>query len=244
MKILERVRLLPLLLIVAGLSFVIRFGEFVYGVGNMGAAYAQQEVNAEAPPLPNRPEVKSKEEIEKEKPQEPEEPAEEEMAEVAEEEPEEFGEPLDWRDASEAGFEYSEVQMDLYKDLSRRREEIERQEQVLARRAALLEAAERELNQKLREMTSIRREIERLLKDQSEEEKQRIISLVKIYEGMKAKDAANIFNTLDVDILVRVVSNMSERKLAPVMAEMDPDRARTVTILLAQQKQLPSLPPQ
>ena len=55
-------------------------------------------------------------------------------------------------------------------------------------------------------------EIQDLLKQQSEEEKARIASLVKIYEGMKPKDAARIFNTLDTDILLDVVGKMSERK--------------------------------
>ena len=83
---------------------------------------------------------------------------------------------------------------------------------------------------------------ENLLENQSEEEKARIVSLVKIYEGMKPKDAARIFDTLDLDILVSVVSQMSERKLSPVLAAMNPERARTVTIMLAEQKRLPSLP--
>jgi flagellar motility protein MotE (MotC chaperone) len=88
----------------------------------------------------------------------------------------------------------------------------------------------------------LRREIENLLQKQSEEEMARINSLVKIYQGMKPKDAARIFDTLDLDILVVVVSKMSERKLSPVLAAMNPERARTVTIMLAEQKQLPSLP--
>ena len=61
---------------------------------------------------------------------------------------------------------------------------------------------------------------------------------------MKAKDAANIFNTLDMDILISVMGRMSERKLAPILAEMNPDRARSVTIFLAEQKSLPTLPNQ
>ena len=60
---------------------------------------------------------------------------------------------------------------------------------------------------------------------------------------MKAKDAARIFNTLDVDVLLNVISRMSERKSAPILAEMDADRARTVTILLAQQRQVPGMSP-
>ena len=61
---------------------------------------------------------------------------------------------------------------------------------------------------------------------------------------MKAKDAANIFNTLDMDILISVMGRMSERKLAPILAEMNPDRARSVTIFLAEQKSQPTLPNQ
>ena len=80
-----------------------------------------------------------------------------------------------------------------------------------------------------------------MLKQQTDEEEKRIKSLVKIYEGMKAKDAARIFNTLDMDILVRVMAGMSERKLSPILASMEPDRARSVTILLAEQKSLPSI---
>ena len=68
------------------------------------------------------------------------------------------------------------------------------------------------------------------------------MSLVKVYENMKAKDAAQIFNTLDMDILIEVMGRMSERKLSPVLAEMDPDRARSVTIFLAEQKSLPKAP--
>ena len=93
-------------------------------------------------------------------------------------------------------------------------------------------------------MDALRSEITKLLEEQSEEEKARIVSLVKIYEGMKPKEAARIFDTLDLDILVNVTSQMSERKLSPVLAAMNPDRAKTLTIMLAEQKTLPVLPEQ
>ena len=64
---------------------------------------------------------------------------------------------------------------------------------------------------------------------------------MKIYEGMKAKDAARIFNTLDIDVLLDVITGMSERKSAPILAEMDAERARTVTILMVQKKQMPEM---
>jgi len=42
--------------------------------------------------------------------------------------------------------------------------------------------------------------------------------------------------------LVEVIARMSERKAAPILAKMNPDRAKTVTIRLAERKKLPDVP--
>ena len=147
-----------------------------------------------------------------------------------------------WRDASDSDIDISSVKMEMFEDMAARRKELDRREQTLVTREALLQAAEQEIERKYQEMDALRNQIEQLLEDQSEEEKARITSLVKIYEGMKPKEAARIFDTLDLDVLVNVVSLMSERKLSPVLAAMNPERARTVTIMLAEQKTLPELP--
>ena len=65
-------------------------------------------------------------------------------------------------------------------------------------------------------------------------------SLVKVYENMKPKDAARIFEKLDMPVLLQVVERMKEQKLAAVLAEMDPGKAKSVTIELATQHQLPA----
>ena len=63
-----------------------------------------------------------------------------------------------------------------------------------------------------------------------------IKSLVKIYEGMKPDEAAAIFNELDMPILLDVIGKMSERKVALVLANMNPKRARDVTQELADKR--------
>lgn len=138
----------------------------------------------------------------------------------------------------------SSVQRELAEDLVKQRKRLEKWENRLMQQEALLEAAEQELDRKYSELVSLRGELEALLEEQSEEEVASITKLVKVYEGMKAKDAAAIFNSLDLDILVNVMSRMSERKTAPILAAMSPERARTVTIMLAEERQLPVLPPQ
>jgi flagellar motility protein MotE (MotC chaperone) len=59
---------------------------------------------------------------------------------------------------------------------------------------------------------------------------------------MKPKEAARIFDTLEMDVLLSVIGKMNERKMSPILASMDPDKAREVTIKLAEQRKLPSLP--
>lgn len=143
--------------------------------------------------------------------------------------------------AIDTDMEFSQERMQIFSELSARRETLDQRERQLAQREALLKAAEHQFDSKLTELEALRAEINALLNQQSEEEKSRLQSLVKIYEGMKAKDAARIFNTLEVPVLLAVVGQMSERKSAPILAAMEPERARHLTILLAEQKQLPQL---
>lgn len=219
MTFFDRIRLFPLLILVASLALLVRLGEFSTGF-QQGTALAQHEVEAEAPPLESNSH-----------PQEPE-------SDKGEQEPladteDGDGKKVEWTDAIETEFEFSAAREEIYKDLAKRHKALEQQERVMEVQEALLRAGEKELEQKLRELIAVRNEIEGLLKEQSEEEKARFESLVKIYEGMKAKDAARIFNTLDIDVLITVMSKMSVRKSGPILAAMNPERARTVTILLA-----------
>ena len=161
---------------------------------------------------------------------------------MAEEEVVEELENPEWRDPSYEDFEYSSVTQGVLDDMAARRKKLDAREKELMTREALLRAAEKEIDRKFQELATLRAEIESLLEQQSEEEKSRIESLVKIYEGMKPKDAARIFDTLDLDVLLSVMSRMSERRLSPILAAMNPERARTITIMLAEEKKLPELP--
>ena len=58
--------------------------------------------------------------------------------------------------------------------------------------------------------------------------------LVKLYEAMKPREAATIFNDLEMPVLLQVVDRMKEAKAAPVLAAMQPDKARDLTAKLAQ----------
>ena len=137
---------------------------------------------------------------------------------------------------------FSAPEIEVLQSLSKRRDDLDKREQKIAAREALLTAGEEEVDRKVGELNKLKTDIEKLLGQQQDMEDSRITSLVKIYEGMKPKDAANIFNTLDMDVLLAVIGRMKEAKSSPVLAAMDPEKARIVTIKLAEQRKLPSLP--
>ncbi|MGH1403514.1 MAG: MotE family protein [Alphaproteobacteria bacterium] len=213
-------RVLPLFVIVAFLAFSVRLSEVVVGISSISdRAYAAQE--EEKTEEHHEEEMKGHGEVE----------AVDSHAAKAPE----------WRDASDSDFDLSDVKMEMFEDLMSRRAQLDKMEKDFHVREALLKAAEQELDRKYQELNTLKQEIEGLLGQQKEEEQGRIKSLVKIYEGMKPKDAARIFDTLDIDVLVSVLSKMSERKISPILAAMNPERARSVTIMLAEEKKLPVL---
>ncbi len=240
MTFLSRIRILPVLAVIAALAFGVRFGDFVKQVTTMPQAYAEVAPAQSSLDAPDTQAGALDQEGSMQAEQITDAPAQETMA-AKTTETSMSDEKIEWRDSQDTDFEYSDVQMELFEDLAQRRKDLDTRARELAMREALMKAAQQEMEQKFRELTSLRSEIEELLVEQSEEEKARIASLVKIYEGMKAKDAARIFNTLDLDVLIEVIKQMSERKSAPVIAAMNPERARTVTVMLSEQKQLPDL---
>ncbi|TNE28204.1 MAG: hypothetical protein EP349_08145 [Alphaproteobacteria bacterium] len=136
---------------------------------------------------------------------------------------------------------FSDAEIDVLQSLAKRREALEKREKELATREALLNVAEAEVDNKIAELKTLRTEIEKLLGKQTDVQENRLRSLVKIYENMKPQEAARIMNTLEMDVLLDVIGRMSERRSAPILANMTPDRARAVTIRLAEQRKLPEL---
>lgn len=129
-------------------------------------------------------------------------------------------------------------EIELLKELSKRREKLEVDKKDLDIREKVLKATEGKIDQKVSELKNLQSQLEELMKQYDQKETAKILSLVKIYETMKPKDAAKIFNELEMPVLIKVVSNMKEVKVAPIIASMDPTKARDLSIELAKQDPL------
>lgn len=134
----------------------------------------------------------------------------------------------------------TQSEIDLLQQLAERREFLESREKELAMRTGMLKAAESRINKKIVELKDFQATIQKLIKTYDEQQTQKIQSLVKIYENMKPKDAARIFEELEMTTLLLVVEQMKERKLAPIMAKMNPAKATEITVELARLRNLPA----
>ncbi len=130
-------------------------------------------------------------------------------------------------------------EIDLLQKLADRRREIAAREQEIESRVALLTAAEARIDRKIAELRNLQSEIQSRIQVFDEQQEKKMESLVKIYENMKPKDAARIFEDLEMDTLLEVAQRMKERKLAPVMARMNAEKAREVTVELRDLRTLP-----
>lgn len=133
----------------------------------------------------------------------------------------------------------TQAEIELLQRLAERREKLEQQGSELDQRRGLLQAAEERIDNKIKQLRAFQETIEGLIKTYDEQQLAKVLSLVKIYENMKPKDAARIFEELEMDTLLLVAERMKERKLAVVMAKMNPEKARDVTVELSRLRNLP-----
>jgi flagellar motility protein MotE (MotC chaperone) len=131
-----------------------------------------------------------------------------------------------------AGADHSEKA--VLESLSARRTELDTRETELAMRLALIEAAEKRVAERQAALETLQTQVAALVDEKKAAEEEQFKGLVSMYETMKPKEAALIFNELDPKVLLRVAKAMNPRKMAPIMAKMLPEKAQRLTVGLAE----------
>lgn len=127
----------------------------------------------------------------------------------------------------------SATEQQLLARLTARREELQQYEEDLSLRASIVDAAEKRIAERTTTLEALEAQISTLVDQREQMETGQFAGIVAMYETMKPKDAANIFNNLDMEVLLRVAKTMSPRKMAPILAEMSPARAQELTVQMA-----------
>jgi flagellar motility protein MotE (MotC chaperone) len=121
-------------------------------------------------------------------------------------------------------------------ELRQRRQELDARDTALVARESVLAAAEQKITARVAELQALQKKLEALDAARQQREDVSWQGLVKVYEVMKPRDAAAIFNDLEMPVLLQVVDRMKEAKAAPVLAAMQPDKARDLTTKLAEMR--------
>ncbi|WP_431270164.1 MotE family protein [Dankookia sp. P2] len=124
--------------------------------------------------------------------------------------------------------------------LRARRGELDARDQAIAAREMVLAAAEKRIAQRIEELGALQQRLQVLDQRLSEREAAGWRQMVKLYEGMRPRDAAAIFDDLETSVLLQILDRMGERKAAPVLGAMKPDRARSITAELARHRARPA----
>lgn len=135
--------------------------------------------------------------------------------------------------ARQAGLSPAELQ--VLQSLGARRGQLEQREQDLNVQIALLAAAEAKLDAKLKQMNTLKGEVQGLLTQADQKADAETARLVKVFESMKAKDAAPRMELLDDSVRLPIAARMKERALSAILAEMKPAEAKRLTEALARQ---------
>jgi flagellar motility protein MotE (MotC chaperone) len=105
-------------------------------------------------------------------------------------------------------------------------------------RERLLETSEKRIDAKLAQLKVAQAQSDNFSAGGRGTVNTQFASLVKVYEVMKPKDAARIFEKLDLPVQLAVATAMKERNMAALMSEMSPEAARKLTMEMAAQAQL------
>ena len=117
--------------------------------------------------------------------------------------------------------------------LRERNQQLDARARELDMRENLIKAAEKRLEAKVTELKQTEVNINTAIGVRDKQEAARFNGIVAMYENMKPKEAARIFDRLDMNILVDVSTKMNPRKMSDILAQMTPDAAERLTVELA-----------
>lgn len=214
LTLLNRLRLLPVLTVCIALLFGVKLGDVRDGVASISAGPGTALAEDKAPPASLEPP-----------------PAAAPAAEPAA--------PAQTPAPSNDIASMSESEVALLQRLAGRREVLNDRTKQLETRESLLVAAEKRIEERILKLSEIESSIARLIDTFDKQENARIGKLVLVYQSMKAKDAAAIFDQLDMKVLLAVAQRMDDAKMAEILGKMTAVSAKKLTEEMARQKQLP-----
>ncbi|MDX1949531.1 MAG: hypothetical protein SFT90_03395 [Rickettsiales bacterium] len=128
----------------------------------------------------------------------------------------------------------TDEEIQILQRLVERKKRLIRWEEELEIKDNVLALTEERIDKKLEELRKLKKAVELSLNEYSKVEEEKTQSLVKIYENMKAKNAADILSKMKTEEALPIFSRMKEKNAADILSKMDPRIAQEITSALNQ----------
>lgn len=117
--------------------------------------------------------------------------------------------------------------------LQARRQELEQRAREIEIRESLLKSAEKRIEGRVEEMKASEARLSTATGQKAEQDVARFKGIITMYEGMKPKDAAKVFDRLEMSVLYEIASQIAPRKMSDILGLMQPEAAERLTVELA-----------
>lgn len=117
--------------------------------------------------------------------------------------------------------------------LQARRQELEQRAREIEIRESLLKSAEKRIEGRVEEAKATEAKISTAAGQKAEQDAARFKGIITMYEGMKPKDAARVFDRLEMSVLYEIASQIAPRKMSDILGLMQPEAAERLTVELA-----------
>jgi flagellar motility protein MotE (MotC chaperone) len=133
----------------------------------------------------------------------------------------------------EQGQNVSPSERAILERLQSRRQELEARAREIDIRESLLKAAEKRVETKVEEMKAIESRVATATTQKTDADAARFKGIITMYESMKPKDAAKVFDRLEMPVLFEIASQIAPRKMSDILGLMSPDAAEKLTTEMA-----------
>jgi len=134
---------------------------------------------------------------------------------------------------TDPGQQVSPSERAILERLQARRQELEARAREIDIRESLLKSAEKRIESKVEELKAVESRIGTATTQKTETDAARFKGIITMYEGMKPKDAAKVFDRLEMSVLFEIASQIAPRKMSDILGLMSPEAAERLTIEMA-----------
>jgi flagellar motility protein MotE (MotC chaperone) len=117
--------------------------------------------------------------------------------------------------------------------LQSRRQELEARAREIDIRESLLKAAEKRVESRVEELKATESRISTATEQKNEADAARFKGIITMYEAMKPKDAAKVFDRLEMPVLIEIASQIAPRKMSDILGLMSTEAAERLTVEMA-----------